>query len=81
MRGGSHTNDQTKNVKIQNLSIRDSRNNNQAVGLIEEASGTSDNRFLNNDLRGASRNPDRELMVGRSSSNIILEGNLTTKGN
>lgn len=74
---GAHTGGDTKNCLVQNLQVRDSRNNSKAVGL-EEGRGTWDNQFLNNDLRGSSRDPARELLL-RSGSRSISTGNLVTK--
>ena len=73
---GSHTNDKVSNVTIQNVRVYDTRNNSQAVGIIEER-GASNNRFLNNDLRNAGGNNSRDLIL-RSGSGSIAIGNILT---
>jgi len=73
---GSHTNDKVSNVTIQNVRVYDTRNNSQAVGIIEER-GASNNRFLNNDLRNAGGNRSRDLIL-RSGSGSIAIGNILT---
>lgn len=71
---GSHTNDKVNNVTIQNLRVFAGSSTRQAVG-IEESRGTSNNKFLNNDLRGAGRNKDYDLLL-RSGSGSIAQGNI-----
>ncbi len=76
LRNGAHTGGDTENVIIQNLRVYDNRNNSKAVG-IEESRGTWNNQFINNDLRGAGGNRDRDLIL-RSGSGSIATGNILT---
>lgn len=76
LRDGAHAGGSTENTIIRNLRVYDKNNNSQAVG-IEEQRGALNNQILNNDLRNAGGNRERDLIL-RSGSGSIAEGNILT---